>query len=318
MTGIRVDIEGSEGLEKALGQLVSEHTKSARKERRRRSIKLLGLSILMILGVSYAVWIWLQAQGKTFFPTDAHAAVIPVRGPIGGTGPSQQAENINGLIERAFGNSSTRAVILHINSSGGSPSVADRVGRFARSRADKTQKPLIAHIDGVGTSAAYMIAIQADEIYMSSYSLTGSVGSIMAGLKWTDLASRVGVDQQVFVSSPLKNAMSPWSEDGPQSQRLLQGLVDQSANTFTAQVVEARGDRLDLTAEELSRAKVYMAPEAFDLGLVDGVATLDELARETLSLPIYRMEHRRNLYEQLLVTAMGQFELVMNRRSGFQ
>lgn len=318
MTGIRIDVDAPEELQAAIAQLVTEHTKKVKKERRRGGVKLLGMAIMMILAVTYAFWIWFQAQGRTFFPTQDHVAVIPISGTIGGAGPSQQPENINAMVERAFNNSSTKAVILHIDSGGGRPAVADRVGRFARMAADQANKPLIAHIDGVGASAAYMIASWADEIHMSQYSLTGSIGSMMAGLNWAELADRAGIEQHVLVSSPLKNAMSPWTDMEPRSRALLQGLVDRSAEAFAEQVVSARGDRLKTDLEELAKAKIYLAPQALELGLIDGISSLDELTQNMLGLPIYRLEHRRNLYEQLLVTTLGQVETFFSNRSGLQ
>lgn len=307
MSNIKLETD-SAAINQAIVSLINEHARSTRKKQRQNAIKLLGLFLMGGLMVLYGFWVWRQAQGHTSMPTHPHAAVIKIEGTIGGNATSQKPENINKLLSRAFSNSSTKAVVLHISSGGGRPETAERVGRYARSLADRHQKPLIAHIDGMGASAAYLLAIHADEVYISSYSLTGSVGAVMLGLNWNRLAEKVGVEQVAIASSELKTVLSPWSETPDPNARFLQALVDSAATLFADHVVERRGQALKIDRDELQRALVYTADQAHEAGLVDGIMTLDELLVVHAGMPGYHMEHRRNLYEQLLVTTWTTIE----------
>jgi protease IV len=290
-------------LQQALAQYIQQSGKAKVSESDRASWK---LTIYTIGAIALAVYMWFvisTAMGKQAFPSHNHAAIISLVGTITESSESQSADTINRLISTAMANSSTKAVVLHINSSGGSPTIAQRIGQHARQEADRHQKPLFVHIDGAGASAAYLLALYADEIYASQYSLTGSIGAVVNTFNWSELAQRVGVYQSAIASSDFKAALSPWTETRDEDIEEIRLLVDEIADDFVAQVMASRGDRLQMTHAELKEARIYRAPQALNLGLIDGVGTLEEVLRDEINLRGHRVQPRRNLYEQLITMA---------------
>jgi len=307
-----------ENLANSLSKYLDATAVASEKTTSQRALNITLKIIVGVLVLIYAGYIIYTAQGRSVMPARDHAAVIAISGVIGGGAADQQPETVNGLVTRAFQNDATRAVILHVNSSGGSPSVADRIGRHARTQADRYQKPLIVHIDGAGASAAYLVALYADEIYASQYSITGSVGAVINALNWKDLADRIGIQHSAIASSDFKSALSPWQAANAEHQDILQELVDGIADTFVAQVVAARGDRLVIETSELRKARIYRSSQALELGLIDGIGTLEQIANDELGLPVHRIQARRNLYEQFVTLSLREFIAAMRQEAELQ
>ena len=137
------------------------------------------LSVL-VLGV-LAMWVALYAPifGIRLGPKVAGVAVVPIAGEIGGRG-GVSADLLVPQIQAACRSARMEAVILRISSPVGSPSEAERIGQALDAcRSQDTSKPVIAVIEGMGASAAYMVAMQADEVVANRYALVGSIGAVM-------------------------------------------------------------------------------------------------------------------------------------------
>jgi protease-4 len=146
-----------------------------------------------------------------------------------------------------------KAVVLRINSPGGSASLSEEI--YMTVLSIKEEKPIVASIDQMGASGAYFSAIGANLIYAKPTSLVGSVGVV------TGLPRPVDLDEDTLTSGPLKELGA--------TRRDWAYQASQVAETFVNSVILERGDALKLTKEELSAAGIYIGVEAKKKGLID-------------------------------------------------
>lgn len=131
-------------------------------------------------------------------------------------------------------------------------------------------KPVVAVMGNVATSAAYMAAIAADRIFASNGTVTGSIGVILQTADLTEMLSSLGVRMEAIKSSPLKAQPSPFEKLDDKARAATQTVVDDIYAMFVDMVAERRG--LDDTrARELSDGRVYTGRQAVELGLIDQI-----------------------------------------------
>lgn len=174
---------------------------------------------------------------------------------------------------------SVKALEIYINSPGGSvaggESLHDAIARVAR------RKPVVAIMGGLAASAGYMIAMPAHRIFCREATLTGSIGVLMEAPQISGLLQKVGVENQVLVSGPLKNQPSFTEPLSPEGRQVLQGLVTDMYEQFVGMV--ATGRHMDpARVRELADGRPYSGRQALQLGLVDQIGGETE-AREWLA-----------------------------------
>jgi protease-4 len=162
-----------------ISDLAAMHALGKRRDNNWRAmVRLFTATIVLVM---VGVWVLFQSRawGLQSDPLQRSVAIIPVEGPIA-PGLNASAERLVGLIERACKADSVESLLLQINSPGGSPSEAERVMAAVQTCRAKTDshepKRVVAMIDGLGASAAYMIAMSTDEIVAGRYSIVGSIG----------------------------------------------------------------------------------------------------------------------------------------------
>lgn len=278
-----------------------------RRERAWTTIKRTG-ALLAVL-VMLVIWATLYAPmlGWSKGPTAEGIAVIPIRGAIGTGGPAGSARTLTPLIDRACRSPLTKAVVLTIDSPGGSPGEADRIGQSLMScKRDGRAIPVYAVVEGTGASAAYLVAARADQIYAARYALVGSLGAVMRSVDAADLASRLGVRERVYASGHLKSGNGPLSPNTPEQDALNQELVESVGEIFTAQIRELRGERLQQDPDLFS-GRVWTAPDALKLGLIDEIGSLEELRQSALDgAPVHEYRPRETIQDRLGLTALVQ------------
>ena len=182
---------------------------------------------------------------------------------------------INGLIrsdqERVealerLANSNVAAVIVHINSPGGttagSEQLYDSLVRL------KAKKPLVVVVEGLAASGGYITAIAADHIVAQQTSLVGSIGVLFQFPNFTDLLKTVGVQVEEVKSSPLKAAPNGYEPTSPEARAALDSLVKDSYAWFRGLVKERRG-MTDEQLEKVADGRVFTGHQAVDLKLID-------------------------------------------------
>lgn len=212
-----------------------------------------------------------------------HVAVIEVDGVIAAGMPANADSLIQGL-EAAFKTESARAVVLRINSPGGSPVQSDQVFReLQRLRAAHPDKPVHAVIGDVGASGAYYIAVGADRIFVNPASIVGSIGVIMPNYGVPELLRKLGVEDRTLAAGDNKNLLSPTAPINPAQREHVQTLLDAVHRQFITAVKTGRGERL-LERSDIFSGLFWDGEEAIRLGLADDIGSLQSVARDVLKL----------------------------------
>jgi protease-4 len=183
------------------------------------------------------------------------------------------------LLKKASEDRAVKAILLHIDSPGGAASGGEALYRAVRTASEK--KPVVAVIDGLGASAAYMTAIAADRVVARESAITGSIGVIFQYGHFEELLNKIGVDYEEVKSAPLKGEPSLFHEPHPDATAMIRAVVDDSYDWFVALVAERRGLPL-AEARRLSDGSIYTGRQALRLKLVDAVGS-DREARDWLA-----------------------------------
>jgi protease-4 len=167
------------------------------------------------------------------------------------------------------------AILLRIDSPGGSPTASDAVygllDRFKR----KHGVPVHAQFMATAASGGYYVAMAADRIVAAPTTVTGSIGVIMLGINVAGLMDKVGVQNQTLTSGDFKDAGSWLRPMQPAERAQLQSVVDDLYHRFLSVVDAGRPDLSAAQIRELADGRVYSAPQALDAGLVDDVGDLE-------------------------------------------
>lgn len=193
------------------------------------------------------------------------------------------------------------AVILRIDSPGGSAAWCDVLYREIKKFKEESQKPVVAAIMSVGASGGYYIALPADKIYVSPGGITGSIGVVALFLNIKSLADKIGVQTEVIKSGEHKDMGSLWRSLSDEEKKIIQKLIDEFHNNFINVIVENRRGVSRERLKQLADGRIFSATQALELGLIDGVAHLDEVIEEAKKLAKISdarvvTYHRRNEY----------------------
>ena len=174
-------------------------------------------------------------------------------------------------IREAAADDSVKALVLRIDSGGGSATAAEEVGRELKRFKEKTKKPIVATMGNTGASAAYWIAAcESDKVYANATTLTGSIGVYMPYMNTEELFKKIGIQSNKIKSGPYKDIMSSDRPMTPEEQAILQNIVNEIYNEFVATV--AAGRKMEESkVRSLADGRVYTGLQAKNLGLVDEV-----------------------------------------------
>src|SRR5690349_2852275 len=162
--------------------------------------------------------------------------------------------------------SQTAAVIVHINSPGGTTAGSEQL--YDSLMRLKAKKPLVVVVEGLAASGGYITAIAADHIIAQQSSLVGSIGVLFQFPNFTDLMKTVGVKVEEIKSSPLKAAPNGFEPTSPEAREALDALVKDSYAWFKALVKDRRGMD-DALLAKVAHGRVFTGRQAVELKLVD-------------------------------------------------
>jgi protease-4 len=262
--------------ETLLVQLARDFLRERRLERRWRTVfRLFWLLLAGLLVYS----MWLQGRHVTQ-STAPHTALVEVRGEIAAD-TEASAEQLLAALKDAFKDDGAQAVVLRINSPGGSPVQAGIVYDEIKRLKKLYDKPVYVVVDEMCASGAYYIAAAADEIYVDKASIVGSIGVLMDGFGFTGLMDKVGIERRLLTAGENKGMLDPFSPLKPKQRAYAQAMLDQIHEQFITVVREGRGKRLKETPDTFT-GLFWNGEQAVQMGLADHYGTLDYVAREVV------------------------------------
>lgn len=177
-------------------------------------------------------------------------------------------------IEDAFMNPEIKAIVLTVNSPGGGVYESDQIYQKLKRYKEIYQKPVIVYMGSMAASGGYYVSMPADKIIANKYTLTGSIGVIMATYNYSQLAEKLGIQEMIFKSGKNKDLLNPMRDINPEQMQIMQAMIDEYYGYFVD--IVAQGRKMDRQAViAVADGRVYTATQAKSLGLVDEIGDLD-------------------------------------------
>ncbi len=177
-----------------------------------------------------------------------------------------------GFIQDAEQDTRIKAIIIEINSPGGSPVATDEVGTALKKA--KASKPVIAVIREVGASGGYWIASASDYIIANKMSITGSIGVYSSYLEFSGLMEKYGVGYEKLISGEQKDMGTPFQKLSPEARKIMQEKINKIHGYFMQEIATNRNLSLE-KVKKLSTGEIYLGSEALELGLIDALGDRD-------------------------------------------
>ena len=246
----------------------------------------------------FLLWALMHRGAPSTDKTAPHTAVIEIKGEIA-SGGEASAENVVAAMRGAFEDTGAQAVVLLINSPGGSPVQAGIINDEIKRLRVKHKKPVYAVVEESCASAAYYIAAATDRIFVDKASIVGSIGVLMDGFGFTGLMDKLGVERRLMTAGENKGFLDPFSPQTEKHRVFAQSMLDQVHRQFIDAVKAGRGNRLKETPELFS-GLFWTGQQAVELGLADQFGNLDFVAREIVKAEeLVDYTRRENVAERL-------------------
>ncbi|MGE6259355.1 signal peptide peptidase SppA [Heyndrickxia sporothermodurans] len=213
-------------------------------------------------------------------------AVLEVEGVIQDTGSSNSLLNSGSYNHKDFmkqlnyvkDDRDVKAIILRVNSPGGgvveSAEIHDKIVEIQK----ETKKPVYVSMGATAASGGYYISTPANKIYATPETMTGSLGVIMQGVNYSELAKNFGVDFVTIKSGPYKDIMSPSRKMTAEEKKIIQKMVDNSYNGFVNVIAQGR-HMSEKNVRKLADGRVYDGRQAKELNLIDDFGYLDDVIK---------------------------------------
>ena len=247
------------------------------------------------LSVLFATW---ETVPSSHTPVSPHTALVEVRGEIASE-TEASADNLMTALRSAFEDAGAQAVVLCINSPGGSPVQAGLVNDEVRRLKALHKKKVYAVCEEMCASAAYYIAVSADRIFVDKASIVGSIGVLMDGFGFVGTMEKLGIERRLMTAGSNKGMLDPYSPAKPEQTQLAQAMLDQIHQQFIKVVRQGRGKALKETPDTFS-GLFWNGEEAVHQGLADQLGSLDHVARDVVKAEdIVDYTQKANLAERL-------------------
>jgi protease-4 len=252
-------------------------------------------ALLIFLAVAAGLAVGGRALARSLFPAQAAAgeriALITVEGVItadspsgsllggGATGASSVA--VCDQLYRARDDDSVKAVVLRVNSPGGSAAASDEI--YHAIQAVSQKKKVVVSMGDVAASGGYYISSAADYIFADGATLTGSIGVIFDLMNWGDAAAKLGIKENALHAGQYKDIGSPWRPMTDDERGKIQDMLTSVHDQFIKAVAAGRKAKLDESAvRRLATGMIYTGEQAVGNGLVDelgGLRAAEDKAR---------------------------------------
>jgi protease-4 len=287
-------LAGMPGLERTVDQLVRDLLRDRRSERRWRIFFRLAW-LALFAAVAWAIFAEARSAAA---PAGPHTALIEISGQIAADSDAN-AESVIAGLRGAFEDAGAQAVVLRINSPGGSPVQSGMINDEIRRLKALHGKKVYAVVEDICASGAYYVAVAADEVFVDKASMVGSIGVLIDGFGFVGAMEKLGIERRLLTAGANKGMLDPFSPQNDRQVAFAQAMIDQVHRQFIAVVKQGRGDRLKETPEMFS-GLFWDGEQAIALGLADRLGSLDYVAREVVKAEeIIDYTARGNLAERL-------------------
>ncbi len=278
-----------------LEKLAFANLKEQQTERRWK----LGLRMAWLGVVVVVLWQIFSISSPATSTSFPHTALVTIVGEIA-PDTEASAENVMSAMRTALEDPGSRALVLLINSPGGSPVQAGLINDEVKRLRALHNKPIYAVVEESCASAAYYIAAAADQIFVDKASLVGSIGVLMDGFGFTGLMDKLGVERRLMTAGENKGFLDPFSPQTAPQRQHAQAMLDQIHKQFIDVVKKGRGERLKDHPEMFS-GLFWSGQQAVDLGLADALGSIDGVARDVVKAPdVIDYTQRENVAERLV------------------
>lgn len=253
----------------------------------------------LILGIIIMVLGFLSSL-LSRLPVGDRVAVIRVEGTI------IEPDGVVQKIQRAKEDSSVKALVLRVDSPGGSVGASQEIYR-ALEDFKSTGKPLVVSMGNVAASGAYYISAPADIIFANPGTITGSIGVIVQHTDIKELLEKLGIKTTAIKTGRFKDTLSPFRELTPEEKEYLQKTIEDAYEQFLQAILKYRSRKIsEDRLRQVADGRVFTGRMAKELGLVDELGNLQDAinkARQMAGVPqarVYYMEDRRGLLKRLM------------------
>ena len=213
-------------------------------------------------------------------------------------------------LKKAENDKKIAALILRINSPGGTVTASDILHHEILLYKKKTGKRVVACLMDVAASGGYYVAMAADEVVAHPTTITGSIGVIAVKFNVQELFNKIGVGQETIKSGDMKDILSPFRPSTPEEKKILQEIIDQLQGRFVEVVTAGRKNLNRPEVLRLADGRIYTAQQALDYKLADRVGYLDEaiegvkssLQLSKASVVVY---HRPGSYKSTIYSSLN-------------
>jgi signal peptide peptidase SppA len=191
--------------------------------------------------------------------------------------------NINGvapLLQKAFSYKRAPAVVIVINSPGGSAVQSRLISKRIRDLADENDKPVLVFVEDAAASGGYFIAVAGDEIIADPSSIVGSIGVIYAGFGFTQAIEKLGVERRVYTAGRNKSTLDPFQPAKESDIERIKAHELDIHKIFIGHVKARRGQKLKADDDTLFTGEWWTGVRGLELGLVDALGDLHQVLRE--------------------------------------
>tara|TARA_R110002051_G_scaffold250392_2_gene309726 strand:+ start:1946 stop:2956 length:1011 start_codon:yes stop_codon:yes gene_type:complete len=283
---------------------MGETLKEQRRARRWKIFFRFAFFSFLMLSLGNTVYFLHFASNSDEDENKQHVALVDVKGVIDAS-EEATASRINSGLRSALEADNVAAVILRINSPGGSPVQSQAVYEEIRYlTSEYPDTPILSWVEDVGASGAYYIAAATENIYAAPASLVGSIGVISSGFGFSEAIERVGVERRTFTAGENKAFLDPFNDVTVEQRTFWESVLGNTHSQFIQAVRDGRGERLN-DSEEVFSGLIWTGEQALELGLIDGVMTLEQLSRELIGNVEFKNYTPRLSPLELLSRRMG-------------
>lgn len=312
-------IDNSPDAQAVLNKIVLQYMRDQKRQRRWRWFTR-ALIVLVMMFIAYQLLsIRSDDVSQRGLP---HVGIIDLKGEIFDSSPANSDNFVKGL-DKAYSNKSMQALIIRIDSPGGSPVQADYMynALIRYKKANPGVKVYAVCVDACA-SAAYYVASAADNIYANPSSIVGSIGVLYNGFGFVDAMQKLGITRRLETAGRNKGFMDPFSAVNPAQEKLLQSMLDLIHQEFISKVKQGRGTRLKIDEETFS-GLFWTGIQAKERGLIDGFASSGQLAHDIIKIDaLVDYTYKESVFERVaknIGTAMAnQLPEALGMRSGIR